>query len=245
MLHRLILLLIGIHLFQLGLSQTGSGDDAKPSSLIFSGMITSRGLGADVAYTVGSEFRQYRFGLEVRQIKDSHEALIDPANPEAGGRYVFGKLNSLTQISPTAGIEWNLLPTTRLNPFNLRVGVLAGPGIGLVNPYQLLVCTNTGTANCNVLPLPYDPDRHNFYNIQGRARIRDRSFNPEVVFGGTLGAYGLLDFVASQSYVNGVTFGLRLDAFTETIPLVVESSVLHNRQVFLTASVGFVLGSRN
>ena len=83
MLRRLIILIVGILITHSGWAQ----DDGthKPSSVIFSGMITSRGLGADLAYTVGNELRQYRFALEARQIRDAHEALIDPANPELGG----------------------------------------------------------------------------------------------------------------------------------------------------------------
>lgn len=217
---------------------------AKPGSLTFTGLMTTRGLGIDAAYAVGNERRQFRFGLEVRQIRDDHEAHIDPVRPERGSRYIYGKLNSLTQINPTVGVEWNLVPLSRLNLFNVRVGLTAGPGIGLLNPYYLTVCLSSGGQACTPEIQAYDPDRHNFFNIQGRAPIGGGDFAPEVRLGGTLGGYALVDLSAREAYINGLVFGFRVDAFTERMPLVVETSMLQNQQVFLTASLGLVLGSR-
>ena len=218
---------------------------ARSGSFLVSGVMSSHGLGIDLAYAMGGPRRQLRIGLELRQLKDNHEARIDPVRPDRGRRYVYGKLNALTLVNPNIGLDWAAIPLSHHNPIEVRIGVWAGPAIGLLNPYYLAVCrSSTSGQSCDVTAEAYDPDIHNFFNIRGRATFSQAPFNPPLQVGGTVGGYALLDLAALDGYVNGIRVGFHLDGFANEIPLIVETSQVSNQQFFASASVAFVLGSR-
>ncbi len=230
-----------------GLGPAVAGAQSGGSGAFTAGaLFTNRGFGVELGYYTGRESRLFRFGLEVRGLRDDHEAKIDPINPDRGRRYTYGKLNTLTLINPSLGVEWNVMPQSTLSLSNFRLGITAAPIVGLLNPYYLQVCNFAAGQGCILQddPVPFDPDRHNFFNIQGQASFSQYPFRPELVLGGSAGAYVLMDLSAQANLINAFKFGVSLDAFAQKVPLIVESSMLSNRQFFFTASLGLIFGSR-
>ena len=141
------------------------------------------------------------------------------------------------------GRDWNIMPRSSLNTVNVRVGAKAGPALGLVNPYYLVVCQNTGQT-CELNVEAYNPDLHTFTNIYGRAGLSQSPFTPSTEFGLSTEAYAIVDLGRNDHYLSGLKFSLNADGFINTIPLLVETEDIRNRRVYLSASIALIFGTR-
>ena len=241
-----IMLLVGICL-AVSPIQAQPEDEKEISGGFISGIhFSNRGWGVSFNYLSGPDYRQWIASIDIHSMRDGRENLIDPFFGNRGKRYVYGKLHNFWVVVPGVGIQKNVIPRGNGNLVNVRVGAKAGPAIGLLNPYYLEIFE----------PLPgrpligdrvvaaYDPAIHSYGKIVGRAGLLASELNLKAQIGASLGIHAFLDFTRSSHFVNGMELSIRTDFFAKPVPILAELDKLENQQMFLSGTIGFVLGNR-
>ena len=241
-----IILLLGV-CFSFTSIQAQDEDEKEISGGFTSGLhFSNRGWGVSFNYLTGPNHRQWIASLEIHSVNDGRENLIDPFFGNRGKRYVFGKLHNFWVLTPGFGIQKNVIPRGNGNLVNVRIGAKAGPAIGLLNPYYLEIFE----------PLPgrpligdrvvvaYDPAVHTYGKIVGRAGLLASELNLDAQIGMSVGIHAFLDFTRSSHFVNGMELSIRTDIFTKPVPILAEFDKLENQKMFLSGTIGFVLGNR-
>jgi len=207
---------------------------------------TTRGWGASLHFLRGSDDQQILAGLDFNVIKDPREIRTESFFGQQGRDYVYGKLNHFAAISPVIGIQKNVVAIGNGNLLNLRVGALIGPTLGILNPYQLeIFAPITGRPQLGERVVePYDPTRHDFTSIIGRASIFDSDFIPSTQFGLSAKVYGLVDFSDRSNAIKAVQVGNNANWFASPVPIMADFVEVSNNQMFLAVSVGLLLGNR-
>lgn len=207
---------------------------------------TTRGWGASLHYLRGSDEMQILFGLDFNVIKDSRELRTESFFGQQGREYVFGKLNNFAALSPVIGVQKNLVSIGTGNLLNLRVGGLMGPTIGILNPYQLeIFAPIAGRPQLGDRVVePYDPSRHTYASIIGRASMIESNFIPSTQFGLSGKVYGIIDFSDNSNAIKAVQLGLNANWFASPVPIMADFVEVSNNQLFLAVSVGLLLGNR-
>ncbi len=207
---------------------------------------TTRGWGASLHYLRGSDDMQLLFGVDMNVIKDPREIQTEPFFGQQGRDYVFGKLNNFAALSPVIGVQKNIVSIGNGNLLNLRVGGLLGPTIGILNPYQLeIFAPIAGRPQLGDRVVePYDPTRHNYSSIIGRASIFDSDFIPSTQFGLSAKVYGLIDFSNNSNAIKAVQLGVNANWFASPVPIMADFVEVSNNQLFMAVSVGLLLGNR-
>ncbi|MEZ4828050.1 MAG: hypothetical protein R3C61_17470 [Bacteroidia bacterium] len=208
---------------------------------------TNRGAGLEVNYLKGPDLQQIVFGADLHMVRDLNEALIDPAfSTELGRKYVYGKLNYFFVLHPAVGIQRDLFHMNSLNLINLRAGIKAGPSLGLLTPYYLEIFRpgiGTPTANDRRVEA-YDPAVHTYSKIFGRASFFAAKPVPELIAGGSVKGYILIDFARSSRYISAFKLGANADFFVKRVPIMTGLDKLENHRIFVALSLGFMMGNR-
>ncbi|MEO0469938.1 MAG: hypothetical protein AAF206_09995 [Bacteroidota bacterium] len=217
------------------------------SGFMFGLHYSDRGPGLNLAVLKGAPYRQWLFGLDIFLVKDSKETLIEPFFGEQGKRYVFGKLNHLFVVSPSLGVQWDMVPRSAVNLLNVRGNLKVGPAIGILNPYHLEIFEASpgspfvGTREI----LPYDPANHSYSKIIGRANFLSSRIDPTFRFGLSVQANAILDFSSVDAAITGVNLGMKVDAFPSPVPIMAdELQNVQNQRIFVAISAGLMFGRR-
>ena len=235
-----VFILLGLALHFVSFSQD---KDETKSGLSFNASLTNLGGGLGVHYSMGKDIRHYLISIDAYSIKNPYETSSNPTyGNELGRKFVYRKLNYFGVLSPSFGIQKNIIPRSNTNLINLRVGIKMGPAIGLLSPYQLELY-NPGSADNRSIEV-YDPANHTYSQILGRARFfaSDLTINTRIGF--SLKTFALLDFARNQRYINGLSLGLNADIFANPVPIMAELDKLQNQRIFVAGLIGLMIGNR-
>lgn len=204
----------------------------------------SRGLGVGVRYLYEKADNDWFFGLRAFGLKDSRETKIESQFQDRGSRYVFGKLNRLMVLTPYVGISRQLIPHRSGSFLSLEGSLQAGPALGLLRPYYVDIFEPSplyprlGTPE----PRPYDPAEHAYVDIVGVSSLFSAGFGEiRMQPGLSFRASALIDLARKESYISGAELAINLDYFFRDVPIMAE---LENQQIFLSVSLGLVVGNR-
>lgn len=207
---------------------------------------TTRGWGASLHYLIGGDDMQIVAGLDFNVVKDPREIRTESFFGQQGRDYVFGKLNNFAALSPVIGLQKNVVSIGNGNLLNLRVGGLIGPTLGILNPYHLeIFAPIAGRPQLGDRVIePYNPAVHSFASIIGKASIFDSDFIPSTQFGLSGKVYGIIDFSDNSNAIKAVQLGLNANWFASPVPIMADFVEVPNNQMFLSVSIGLLLGNR-
>ena len=206
--------------------------------------LTTRGAGFNIDHFRGPDpNRPFIIGLALNAVRDSREVLIESAYGEQGKRYVYGKVNHLYVLTPSVGIQRNLFPLHDNNQVNVRLGVQAGPAIGLLSPYMVEIFEslpgNSFYGRRSVQQ--FNPENHSYNDIIGKANFLSEPLNLDFILGFSIKGSVWIDFSRSKHYISAVQLGMQADIFPKEAPIMV---IGPNRQLFVAGSIGLVFGNR-
>lgn len=206
----------------------------------------NRGWGFSFNYIHGEYRRKYAFGLDIHSLKDTRESMIAPFLGDQGRRYVYGKLNHFWTVSPMFGIYEDVIPRGNSNILKMRMGLKAGPVIGVLNPYhiELYQAVPGRPFSPDFIVVPYDPAQHSFGEIVGRAGIWSSEFLPKFQLGVGTHLNAMIDFSRSNAAIHGIEVGVKADVFFKEVPLLAEINGISNRKVYISFCAGLMLGGR-
>ncbi|RMG30281.1 MAG: hypothetical protein D6730_02745 [Bacteroidetes bacterium] len=226
-------------------------EDGPEQAMVLSLNLTNLGAGFHVHYYRGNEQQQMVFGVDFHSVKSVHETPVSSAFGDQGKDFVYGKQNYFYIFTPSVGIQKNLIPAGGGNLINVRVGLQAGPAIGLLNPYYVEIfepIRNPGNGQAYYgyrIVAAYNPAEHTYDEIIGKAGLLASKFKIKAQVGVSLRANALIDFTRNPRYVSGLQIGLNADLFANKVPIMAEfGNKIQNQQYFLAGNLGLVFGSR-
>ncbi len=209
------------------------------------GHVSSRGWGMNANYIRSVKNWQLSLGIDAYHVRDSRELRVESIFGDQGRDFVFGKLNYFFVISPTLGIHKDLFKEESGSLIDISVAIQAGPALGFTTPYYIEVAQSIPNSFFERrIVEPFDPERHNYLDIIGRAGIFAENFDPQTEIGFSVRAYTILDLTRIRKYVSGIQAGINVDVFSEAIPILAERADVENQQIFLAFTLGFVIGNR-
>jgi hypothetical protein len=206
--------------------------------------LTTRGMGFSIDHLRGTDPNKlFIFGLAVHSVKDSREVLIESAYAEQGRRYIYGKANHLFVATPSIGIQRNMFPLHSNNAVNVRLGLQAGPAIGMLSPYLIEIFESLpGNSFYGRRSIEqFNPAEHSYNDIIGKANFLSEPLDLDLVVGMSIKGSAWIDFSRSDHYISAIQISMQADIFSQEAPIMV---VGDNKQLFVAGSIGIVFGNR-
>jgi hypothetical protein len=208
------------------------------------GILHSNGLGAFINY---GRYRGVKkvllFGGDILYMKHNKE--IRSFNPvyEDSRSYVYGKMNSFFILRPSFGVRKIL--TEKVRKSGVQVGYTweIGPSLGLTKPIYLEI--GYPSIPYQYLAVEkYDPDKHFFDSIYGRASglngIDELRIHPGAFFKFAFN----FEYSNEKDRLKGLDAGIALDAYPREVPIMADERVYQNNQFFITFFLQFSFGSK-
>lgn len=206
--------------------------------------ITTGGIGFNINHLRGNDPNKlFLVGLEINSVRDTREVQIESAYGEQGKKYVFGKANHFYVATPSVGIQQNFFPLHANNQLNVRLGIQAGPAIGIVSPYLVEIFESLpGNSFYGRRSIEqFNPEEHAYSDIIGKANFLSEPLETDFKIGLSLKGSAWIDFSRSNHYISAIQLAVNADIFPSEIPIMVVSQ---NKQVFIAGSLGIVFGNR-
>jgi hypothetical protein len=178
-----------------------------------------------------------------------HEKEVKSFNPvyEDSKSYVYGKINNFYILRP--GVGQKKILTDKLRKSGVQVGYSwsVGPSIGLTKPVYLEI--GYPSIPYDYLAVEkYDPDKHYFDDIYGRASglngLNELGFHP-----GGFAKFALnFEYANEKERLKGMEVGSALDMYLNRIPIMAsdigEQEGLKNKRFFLTFYINLFIGQK-
>jgi hypothetical protein len=233
-----------------------SPDVVYSKEITFGAIAHTRGLGLSFNYARYRGARKtWNLGLDIVNMK--HESEIRSFNPffENSRSYIYGKLNSFFAVRPSFGVTRIIAPKLRNSGVRLGYTYQLGPSLGFTKPIYLEIGYPSGPIFQYVQTEKFDPEKHDFNNIYGRASallgFGELNFHP-----GGFGAISIqFEYADTRDRVKGIDLGMAMDAYPQVIPIMAKSFAIdpstgiggevdRNHRMFLTLFLKFYFGSR-
>ncbi len=158
-------------------------------------------------------FKSRIYQLDVTFMRHPKEVRSFNAFFEDSRSYVFGKLNSLFILRPTIGER--VLKFDKIRPGGVAIGYSwrVGPAIGLAKPVYLEILVPDTPPFSRIVVERYDPERHSFVDIYGRAGglrgLNEIEFHPGIHAGFAVN----FDYDPGREGLKGIELGVNVDYF--------------------------------
>lgn len=174
-----------------------------------------------------------------------HEKEVKSYNPvyDDSRSYVYGKMNNFYVIRPMIGKRKVLTMKERKSGVQVAYTYLFGPSLGITKPVYLEI--GYPAIPYDYLSVEkYDPERHFFDDIYGRASglrgLDELSLIPGATF-----KFGLdFEYANVRDRLKGISVGAVLDVYPRQVPIMAEDYVESNRQYFLTFYLNLFFGRK-
>lgn len=174
-----------------------------------------------------------------------HEKEVKSYNPvyEDSRSYVYGKMNNFYVIRPMIGRKKVISRKERRSGVQVAYTWMVGPSIGITKPVYLEI--GYPSIPYDYLSVErYDPERHFFDDIYGRASGL-RGFSELGIEPGASGKLGVyFEYSDQKDRLKGLEAGAILDVYLRQVPIMAEEYVDANRQYFLTLYLNLFFGKK-
>ncbi|NNE54681.1 MAG: hypothetical protein HKN32_01580 [Flavobacteriales bacterium] len=187
------------------------------------------------------------YSLDMLHMK--HEKEIKSFNPvyDNSKSYVYGKLNSFFIVRP--GIGQKKILTDKLRTSGVQVGYSWGIGVsaGFSKPVYLEI--GYPSIPYDYLAVErYDPDRHYFDDIYGRASGLNGLEELRVHPGGFAKFALNFEYSSEKDRLKGLEVGGVLDVYPERIPIMAENvgelEGIRNKNIFFNFYINLFIGKK-
>ncbi|MCB0760821.1 MAG: hypothetical protein KDC12_04795 [Flavobacteriales bacterium] len=185
-----------------------------------------------------AEFLYMKHEKEVRS--------YNPTQPDAKS-YVYGKLNSFFVLRPGIGRKKIVADKLRKSGVQIAYSYTLGPALGITKPVYLEIGVQETNYNTYVTER-YDPDKHFFDDIYGRAPFINGITELSLYPGGFAKFAFNFEYANSKNRLKGLETGVALDAYFKRIPIMAENigdlEGVRNKQLFLNFYVNLFFGKK-
>jgi len=182
---------------------------------IFGGLtLHTNGYGAHFSYGKNlTAFKSRIYKLDITIMRHPKEVRSFNAFYEDSRSYIYGKLNQFFILRPSIGNR--VVKYDKIRPGGVAVGYSwhVGPAIGLTKPVYLEILVPETPPFQRIVVERYDPVRHTFSDIYGRAGGL-RGFNEMQLHPGIHGGAALnFEYDPAREGLKGIEIGVNVDYF--------------------------------
>jgi hypothetical protein len=211
---------------------------------IFGGVIAhTQGWGGHISFGKNkTAFKSRIIQLDIVNMRHPKEIRTVNTISEDGRSYVFGKLNSFFILRPTIGQRH--IKFDRIRPSGVGVGYSwrVGPSLGFTKPVYLEILSTDNSPFLNVTVERYDPAKHTFSNIYGRAGGL-RGFGEMQLQPGVHGAFAFnFEYDPKREGLKGLEVGATVDYYP--VKPVEIMAFAENQQLFFNFYINLQFGSK-
>jgi hypothetical protein len=244
------LTILGLFWITAGMAQVAAPQISEPD-IIYNHQITgglnlhSNGFGA---FFHAGKFRGVKtlWYLGADFVSMKHEKEVKSFNPvyEDSKSYVYGKTNSFYVFRPYLGKRKIISRKERPSGVEVSYTWALGPSVGITKPVYLEI--GYPSIPYDYLAVErYDPQRHFFDDIYGRASGL-RGLGELKVHPGAFGRFAMaFEYHGSRERLKGIEVGVDVDAYATEIPIMAPDIVNSNRQYFLTFHLNLFFGRKH
>jgi hypothetical protein len=178
------------------------------------------------------------YSIEAVGMKHPKEYKTFNPNKDNNKGFVFGKLNSLTVLRPSAGIQKIMYTKEGKKGVQVSYMALAGASIGLVKPVYLEISQGSRSPSTE----KYDPEVHTLDRIRGRAELL-KGIEETKIYPGLHSKIGFnFEYAPEEEIIRAIETGIAIDAYYKKIPMM---AFVENRQFFITYYVSWHFGKKS
>lgn len=208
-------------------------------------LIHTNGFGANFRYgKFLTGFKQRMYQLEIANWKSSREIKsFNPFYDDVKG-YVYGKLNTVAMVRPSIGVHKSFISKQSLSGVSINYTALFGPTFAFLKPVYLEIGSRTDSGSFqlpyNIISTErYDPVKHQFVNIYGRAPFL-KGLGEMKIYPGIHTKLGInFEYANNNDILKAIELNFTADAFLKKLPVMAFSE---NQQFFFTLSVNLLYG---
>ncbi len=181
---------------------------------IFGGVLLhTNGYGAHITYAKNkTAFKARTYQFDVIVMRHPKEVRSFNAFYEDSRSYIYGKLNTFFILRPSIGSRVIKFDKIRKSGVGVGYSWRVGPALGLTKPVYLEILLPESPPFRRVVER-YDPERHTFADIYGRAGGL-RGFNEMELHPGVHGSFALnFDYDSRREGLKGIELGASVDYF--------------------------------
>lgn len=202
--------------------------------------LNTNGLG--ISYREGKrlDFLNKRIiDIDINIIKHPKEVKLSNPWVQAGGSFVFGKMNNLFSIRGSIGHQHEMFRKMDLGGVAIRYFYSGGPSLALAKPIYYNVLYYSPDYSYEIKKEKFSNDIHSVTDIYNKASFFKGVSETKVYPG--LFIKGGFNFEYSQDdkLVHAIELGSSLEAYTNKLPIMATDD---NRAVFLTLFVSYRIG---
>lgn len=182
--------------------------------------------------------------LAVELLTMKHVKEFKSSNPYIDNNrgFVFGKMNALAILRPSFGLQKVWFSKDAKKGVQIGYFLQGGPSLGFLKPVYLEVADETGGVwNRQVKIEKFNPDRHNFTNIYGRAPVL-KGIEETKLLPSLHAKFGLnFEYAPIDDMLRAIEVGIAADAFLKKIPIMAFET---NRNIMFTLYLKFQFGRK-
>jgi hypothetical protein len=211
---------------------------------IFGGVIAhTQGWGGHLSFGKNkTAFKSRIIQFDIVNMRHPKEIRTINTFAEDGRSYVLGKLNSFFVFRPTIGQRHIKFDRIRTSGVGVGYSWRLGPSLGFLKPVYLEIASPDNSPFLNIVVERYDPNKHSFDNIYGRAGGL-RGFNEIKLQPGLHGAFAFnFEYDPKREGLKGIEVGATVDYYP--IQPVEIMAFAENQQLFFNFYINLQFGSK-
>lgn len=197
-------------------------------------------------FTLGSYKTAHKVRLyTVDALYMKHDKEIKSYNPvyDDTKSYVYGKKNNFYVVRAGIGQKKILTDKLRRSGVQVAYSYSFGPSVGITKPIYLEI--GYPSIPYEYLAIEkYDPDKHYFDDIYGRASGLN-GLNELRFFPGAFAKFALnFEYSNEKDRLKGLEVGAVLDGYFSDVPIMAEEIGANNRKIFFNVFVNLFIGKK-
>ncbi len=196
--------------------------------------------GWGLSYRKGKHVTGYSkrfYEIEFATMKSAKEIKVTNRNYENSKPFVFGKLNFFMLLRGGYGMQHTLFGRGRHNGVEIRYLYSGGLDAGFTKPVYLEIIKPDQLPQAEA----YDPNKHDVYNIFGRAAFT-YGLDKMKLYPGAYGKFALsFEYGSTSTDIKTIETGVFVDVFMRKIPIM---AYIENKSYFLNLYVALTWGGK-
>ena len=190
--------------------------------------------GIDLGYQFGKRINYTErklYNISISYIKDPKEQ--KERNPNTGGSYIFGKLNSVFCLRPTYGFQKEIFTKRDKGGISIKYFYSYGPSVALLKPIYYILADDE--------PRKFDESLiHSPELIEKKASFL-KGINETKFVPGAFGKFGFnFEYSKQETVIHAIELGIAAELFIKKISVM--ATDVNSQQFFLILFVNYRLG---
>jgi len=202
--------------------------------------LNSNGLG--ISYREGKrlDFLNKRIiDIDLNTIRHPKEIKLSNPWVQAGGSFVFGKVNNLYSLRGAIGHQHEIFKKMDLGGVAVRYFYSGGPSLALAKPIYYNVLYYTPSNTYEIRKEKFNDDIHDPTDIYNKASFF-KGFSEIKVYPGLFAKAGFnFEYSKQDKLIHSIEVGTSVEGYTSKLPIMASDD---NRALFLTLFVSYRIG---